>query len=898
MRTLILLCPLLLLPGLAATAQAEIGTLDRVPAATLLLPYFEVDPVEPTGVTTLFTIRNASDGPVVAHVTLWSNLSVPVLDFDVYLTGYDSQAINLRDVFVRGRLPITAPSDTYSPRGPRSKPHDDFRGSCDLFLPYDEPAIPPVFGEGLRAALTGQPSLLFGGNCAGTSTELLVGYLTIDAVNECNLHFPSSPEYFGPGGTGIASNRNVLWGDWQIVDLATNEAQGEALVAIEASSEDPLTSTPGNRTFYGRYVGGSAADNREPLASTWHAGLDTGALPDGEAELLVWRDSGIPQVDFPCGPLPSPFPLTTKNSIVYDPEGAGAAFPSDALPRTTQRVTVAPSGGSLALDLDISTGSVFDPNQQGHVTVLHKGAGALSTGAEAVQGEPGMLGTADAAPGATLLLPYFEVDLSDPSSHAAWATAHNASPDPVLARAVLWTDRGVPTFGFDLLLPGHGSQVLDLGELFGDGVLPQSGEAGAAGLPGCSDRLPPPPLSGEVLDGLRAAHTGTPSSLFEDRCAGHDHGDARVRGYLTVDVVTSCSAALPGDPEYFGLLGFDDVLWGDVVHREAGTGSAHGGPLVHLQASTDDPATGAGRPTFYGRYTAPTATDHREALPDRWGAHYFMSGAFLEPEYQVWRDTGRIQEPFDCAEPAPLALGQGVSLRFDADGFDGILPSPAASLATQRTIVPQPTVPGSFGWLFLDLDAWTGGPFGTRLQSHVTGITRFLNPVTTSAGAIQLPLSFGTTVSILATDPEAAERSAADPAVPDPGEITLGRTGPVDQLLDVLVSVSGTATEGTDYEALGGTLVTFPAGVSTLSLTVQPVADAEADDGETVVLTLEPGVGYSVDVPPSATVTIRDRLGEPEPPVDVLEIPSLGLPGLILLMLGLLGAGVGLIRRG
>src|SRR5262249_21404880 len=51
------------------------------PAATLLLPYFQVDLNNPNGVTTLFSIANASPDPQLAHVVIWSDLSVHVIDF-------------------------------------------------------------------------------------------------------------------------------------------------------------------------------------------------------------------------------------------------------------------------------------------------------------------------------------------------------------------------------------------------------------------------------------------------------------------------------------------------------------------------------------------------------------------------------------------------------------------------------------------------------------------------------------------------------------------------------------------------------------------------------------------------------------------------------------------------
>src|ERR1700692_2170911 len=122
----------------AAPAMAVICTIDAVPAATLLLPYFEVDLSNPNGLTTLFSINNASATAVLAHVVIRSDLSVEVLAFNVYLPGYDVQTINLRDIIVNGNLPQTAsagqdPTDTISPKGSLS-PDINF-ASCTGQLP-------------------------------------------------------------------------------------------------------------------------------------------------------------------------------------------------------------------------------------------------------------------------------------------------------------------------------------------------------------------------------------------------------------------------------------------------------------------------------------------------------------------------------------------------------------------------------------------------------------------------------------------------------------------------------------------------------------------------------------------------------------------------------------------
>ena len=56
----------------------------------------------------------------------------------------------------------------------------------------------------------------------------------------------------------------------------------------------------------------------------------------------------------------------------------------------------------------------------------------------------------DGRPGATLLLPYFEVDLDHGDGPTTLFSVNNASATAVLANVVLWTDLGGPTFTFPL----------------------------------------------------------------------------------------------------------------------------------------------------------------------------------------------------------------------------------------------------------------------------------------------------------------------------------------------------------------------------------------------------------------------------------------------------------------
>lgn len=340
---------LVLAMGAAAPAEGVIGTPDPVPAATLLYPYFEVDLSNPAGTTTLLGLQNTSATAILAHYVVWTDLGVPVLNFNVYLTGYDVQTINLRDVIANGILPTTAsdgqdPADTISPQGPLSQ--DINFASCGGQLPL--PPLPADVVAGVRAALTGQASATFGGLCGGTNRgdSIARGYVTVDTVNQCTLAIPGSPGYFLSGGTGVATNQNTLLGDFFLVDAAQNYAQGEGAVSIEASATNPLTSTSGNYTFYGRYVGWTAADNREPLPTIWGA-----TYTDTASELFVWRDPKVNQGPFTCPAIPAArpawYPLGQTQIVAFDMQENPTALGGAPFAAAAQRVTLGMTGGDL-----------------------------------------------------------------------------------------------------------------------------------------------------------------------------------------------------------------------------------------------------------------------------------------------------------------------------------------------------------------------------------------------------------------------------------------------------------------------------------------------------------------------------------------------------------------------
>ncbi|MFM1770158.1 MAG: hypothetical protein RJA22_2687 [Verrucomicrobiota bacterium] len=107
-------------------------------------------------------------------------------------------------------------------------------------------------------------------------------------------------------------------------------------------------------------------------------------------------------------------------------------------------------------------------------------------------------------------------------------------------------------------------------------------------------------------------------------------------------------------------------------------------------------------------------------------------------------------------------------------------------------------------------------------------------------------------VTLSVTDAEAAEAGL------NPGQFRVTRTGCLSAPLTVIYTVEGTATGGTDYTSLPGS-VTLPAGAASATVTVTPADDSEAEPAETVLVTLLVGTGYVVESTQQGTVTLADN---------------------------------------
>jgi hypothetical protein len=366
-----------------------------VPAATLLLPYFEVDLDRPNGRTTLMGIVNASDQARLAHVVLWTDLGVPTLAFDLYLTGYDTQSLNLRDLFA-GNLPQTAdvardPGDAISPRGRLSQ--DATFPGCEGLLPPVPPSA--IFREHLRRAHIGLGSPLFADKCAGIfyGDSVARGYVTVDVVRRCSFLFPGAPGYFGPDG--VVGMDNVLFGDFLYLDAEHNLSDGDALVAIEAA---PSRFGPGAPTFYRRYVGETGVDAREPLPTRWAVRFLNGGAFSGGTEAIAWREVGGQTQPFACGQYPSWFPVAQRQFVVFDEEehpDVPTVCPFECPPTTTfspfpgaasrtkvggPNLPVPYNFGWLFLDLNPVRFEAGEPFQQSWMGTIHSARGRFSVG--------------------------------------------------------------------------------------------------------------------------------------------------------------------------------------------------------------------------------------------------------------------------------------------------------------------------------------------------------------------------------------------------------------------------------------------------------------------------------------------------------------------------------------
>ena len=115
---------------------------------------------------------------------------------------------------------------------------------------------------------------------------------------------------------------------------------------------------------------------------------------------------------------------------------------------------------------------------------------------------------------------------------------------------------------------------------------------------------------------------------------------------------------------------------------------------------------------------------------------------------------------------------------------------------------------------------------------------------------VAFPVEQTQTVSIVTTDADAGEPS-------NNGTFTVVRSGDTTDVLAVNYTIAGTATNGTDYNNLSGSVI-IGAGETSATINVTPIDDTQIEGDEMVELTLESDPAYVIDASSSAILTITD----------------------------------------
>ncbi len=330
------------------------------------------------------------------------------------------------------------------------------------------------------------------------------------------------------------------------------------------------------------------------------------------------------------------------------------------------------------------------------------------------------------APAATLLLPFFEVNLTVPAGTGETTifTVTNTGKSPQIARVTLWTDLAYPVFTFNIPLAGYEAQSINLFDVLGRGAI----RGGSESCGGSLRRLDPPVLARMQRAFTTGKVNGLPS-LPDCPFVGMRHANAI--GYATIDVVGDCDSSLPTDGDYFSNdIRFDNVLLGDYQQVKGDEDFAQGGTMVHIRAIPEggtvqsragDPRFAVNAPrTFYNVYQHPARPrfDARQALPSLFAARWIEGDrSGFETHYKIWRESR--DNHISCVAYARNYRPVLETVRFDEEeNFETMAPEilvpgapyelylPAASITdiAANKDFPLNTMGAIAGWMYLNLD--------------------------------------------------------------------------------------------------------------------------------------------------------------------------------------------------
>ena len=254
--------------------------------------------------------------------------------------------------------------------------------------------------------------------------------------------------------------------------------------------------------------------------------------------------------------------------------------------------------------------------------------------------------------------------------------------------------------------------------------------------------------------------------------------------------------------------------------------------------------TDTGSVTIVGDWTSSTST------AGFYGSNYLHDGSALKGTKSV-RFTPTI----------PTAGQYDVYFRWTAlaNRSKNVPVDVIDATGTHTYTIDQTVLANNGVWFLLQRGTFNAGTSGSVLvRTDGTVGTNGTNDGTNAfvvADAVRFvsAASPGPAVQIIASDAETREGAA------DPARFTVYRaSSDTASPLVVNYTISGTATNGVDYNSLPGS-VTIPAGSTTATIPVQAIGDALAEGTETLTLTLATGTGYNLGSVGTATMKILDR---------------------------------------
>ncbi len=240
--------------------------------------------------------------------------------------------------------------------------------------------------------------------------------------------------------------------------------------------------------------------------------------------------------------------------------------------------------------------------------------------------------------------------------------------------------------------------------------------------------------------------------------------------------------------------------------------------------------------------------------------------------------TGTIIDDDDAGDAPTLSIDSPSVTEGDAGSTNLTFTVSLSAASTEQVTVAYADAGTGTATPGTDYAAITTGtltfPAGTTSQTFNVAVTGDVldepdeTVVVTLSNAVNAAISTATGTGAIADDDEPPALSIDSPSVTegDAGSVNLTWTVTLDAASGRVVTVAwadtgtGTATSGTDYAAITGGALTFPAGTTTQTFNVAVTGDTTTEPDETVVVALSNARNATIDTATGGGTIIDDDL--------------------------------------